>query len=64
MQFKHDGPLKRLCDLIDQKKMFAPDDWVHGGPNAYDWDKKPSPPEFDYPYLNDEGEESEENNAQ
>lgn len=60
--FKHDGPLNRLIALIDRHKMFAPEDWIHGAPNAYDWDKKPVPPEVDFAYMNEEGEESEENN--
>ena len=57
--FKHDGPLKRLCQMIDDSKMLSPDDWSHGGPNAYDWDKKPVPPDVDFNYAN-EDDESEE----
>ena len=61
VQFKHDGPLKRFLGMIDKAKMYPPDDWVHGGTNAYDWDKKPVPPEVDFAYMNEEGEETEEN---
>ena len=56
-----DGPLKRVMSILENAKCILPEDWVLGAPNAFDWDKKPVPPEVpDFEnYAHDEGEESE-----
>ena len=40
-----DGPLKRVMSILENSKCILPEDWVLGSPNAFDWDKKPVPPE-------------------
>ena len=53
---KGDGPLNFMLKLMERTKAMAPDDWN----NAYDWDKKPVPPEIDFMGVtNEDGSESE-----
>ena len=59
VHFRHDGAMQRLAHIIERAKMISPDDWVHGGPNAFNWDKKPVPPEVDFYGIDDDGEASD-----
>ena len=47
IKFK-DGTLTRFWEMINAAKVLSPEDWALGVPNAFDWDKKPIPPEVDY----------------
>jgi hypothetical protein len=40
---QNDGPTNHFMKLMEKSKAQAPDDWN----GAYDWDKKPVPPEMD-----------------
>jgi hypothetical protein len=62
VHFSRDGVLTRLKSIIERAKNVSPDDWLNGAPNAYDWDKKPIPPEVDF-YGMDEEEEISERDA-
>jgi hypothetical protein len=54
-----DGPLEYMLKLMEKTKAVAPEDWdnVH----AFDWDKKPIPPEVDF--MNNDGTDSEDSGA-
>lgn len=47
-----DGPLEHLIKVIEKAKGNAPDEWQ----NAYDWDKKPTPPPLDDIFCKNEDE--------
>ena len=55
-----DGPLNHMIKLLEKTKAMPPEDWN----NAFDWDKKPVPPDVDFldPAQDDEsGDEQAEN---
>jgi len=54
-----DGPLLRLLSILTRSNRFCPDDWTPDGSNAWEWDKKPEPPDVDY-FGQGDMEESEE----
>ena len=41
-----DGPLEYMLKLMDKNKGGAPEEWETT--HAFDWDKKPVPPEVDF----------------
>lgn len=54
-----DGTLNRLWEMMNTAKVLSPDDWALGVPNAFDWDKKPIPPEVDYQFYEEDEDEGD-----
>ena len=51
-----DGPIDHFMKLMEKFKDQPPDDWDC---SAYDWDKKPQPPDMDYGLANQEEQGSD-----
>jgi hypothetical protein len=52
------GWLRYLIDLMDKTKNQAPEGWN----GAYDWDVKPTPPDFEVNDLSESGSGTNESN--
>lgn len=51
-----DGPLEYMIKLMEKSKAVPPEDWDNN--HAFDWDKKPIPPEVDF--MNNDNSDSED----